>query len=62
MQKPKDEKEGVWEIKNGSVKGHLDGSVVEHLPLAQTVIPGSCIRLPASPSAYISPALYVSHE
>ena len=28
--------------------GHLSGSVVEHLPLAQVMIPGieSCIRLP----------------
>ena len=43
-------------------QGYLGGSVVEHLPLAQVVIPGSwdqvlhqaSHREPASPSAYVS--------
>ena len=53
-------------------KGHLGGSVVEHLPLAWVMIPGSwdqvwhCVphREPASPSAFIYLCLsqYVSHE
>ena len=42
--------------------GRLGGSVFEHLPLAQVVIPGSWdgvpdwapLREPASPSAYVS--------
>ena len=42
--------------------GHLGGSMVEHLPLAQVMIPGSWDRVlhgalhrePASPSAYVS--------
>ena len=52
--------------------GHLGVSVVEHLPLAQGVIPGSWDRVlhwapcrePASPSACVSASLYlcVSHE
>ena len=50
--------------------GHLGASVVEHLPLAQVVIPGSWDqvphwaphRKPASPSAYVSASLSVSHE
>ena len=45
--------------------GHLGGSAVEHLPLAQGVIPGSWDRVPhraprgepASPSAYVSVSL-----
>ena len=49
--------------------GHLGSSMVEHLPLAQVVVPGSWGRVqhqapgrePASPSAYVS-APYVSHE
>ena len=48
------------------IKGHLGGSVVEHLPLAQGVMPGSWDRVlhqapsekPATPSSYAS----VSHE
>ena len=51
--------------------GHLSGSVVEHLPLAQVVIPGSWdqvlhqapCRQPASPSASnVSASLCVSNE
>ena len=47
---------------------HLGGSAVEHLPLAQVVIPGSrdgvphlvpCME-PVSPSAYVSASLSVS--
>ena len=46
-------------------EGHLGGSVVEHLPLAQGVIPGSWDRVlhqapygePASPSACVSASL-----
>ena len=53
---------------NPCVMGHLGGSVVEHLPLAQVVIPGSWDRVPhqaphrepAYPSAYISASLSVS--
>ena len=49
-------------------KGHLGGSVVERLPLAQVVIPGSWDQVlhqapqrePASPSAYVSGSLCVS--
>ena len=45
--------------------GHLGGSEVEHLPLAQVVIPECWDRVlrqvprgkPASPSAYVSAAL-----
>ena len=55
-------------IQKVSVLGHLDGSVVEHLPLTQGIIPGSWDRVlhrapsrePASPSAYVSASL--SHE
>ena len=51
-------------------RGHLDGSVVEHLHSAQGMIPGSWDwvlhraphREPASPPAYVSAPLYVSHE
>ena len=52
-------------------RGHLGGSVVERLPLAQAVIPGSWdpvpygapCREPASPSACVLPlSLPVSHE
>ena len=51
-----------------TVQGRLGGSAVEHLPLAQSVIPGfwdqvpqwpSCTE-PASPSAYASASLCVS--
>ena len=48
--------------------GHLGGSVVEHLPLVQVVIPGSWDQVshqapcgePASPSDYVSASLCVS--
>ena len=50
------------------VQGHLGGSVVECLPLAQVVIPGSWdlvlrqapYREPASPFAYVFASLSVS--
>ena len=29
----------------GSIQGHLGGSVIEHLPLAKGVIPGSICQL-----------------
>ena len=49
---------------------HLDGSVIECLPLAQGLIPGSWDQVPhrapleepASPSSYVSAPLCVSHE
>ena len=49
-------------------KGHLGRSVVEHLPSAQGVIPGSWNRVPhwaphggsASSSAYVSASLSTS--
>ena len=49
-------------------QGHLGGSVVEHLPLAQMVILGSWDQVlhqaphrePASPSAYVSATLSLS--
>ena len=52
------------------VPGHLGGSVVEHLPLTQGVIPESRDRVPhwascmepAFPSAYVSASLSLSHE
>ena len=48
--------------------GHLGDSVVEHLPLAQVMIPQSWDQVPhpahhgepASPSAYVSASLCVS--
>ena len=51
------------------IEGHLDGSAVEHLPLAQVLIViqdrvqhrAPC-REPVSPSAYVSASLCVSHE
>ena len=38
-----------------NIKGHLGGSVVEHLPLAQVMIPVSWDRVPSqdSHSAYV---------
>ena len=50
--------------------GRLGSSAVEHLPLAQVMIPESWDRVPhqapfkepASPSAYASASLCVSHE
>ena len=50
--------------------GHLGGSVVEHLPLAQGVILESWDRVPhqapwmepASPSACVSASLCVTHK
>ena len=41
-------------------KGHLGGSAVEHLPSAQSVIPGPGIEEPASPSVYVSASLSLS--
>ena len=51
-----------------SLPGHLGGSVVEYLPLAQIVIPGSWDQVPhqalrrelAFPSACVSASLSVS--
>ena len=44
------------------VQGHLDGSVVEHLPLAQVVIPGSWDQVlkQAPQGETISPCVYFS--
>ena len=50
---------------NSEGKGHLSGSVVERLPLAQVMIPGSWDRVPhqsprrepTSPSACVSASL-----
>ena len=49
--------------------GHLGGSVVERLPLAQGSDPGirglsptGSLRGASSPSAYVSASLCVSHE
>ena len=50
---------------NYSMQGHVGGSVVEYLPLAQVVIPGSWDRVlhqapcreTAFPSAYVSAAV-----
>ena len=55
-------------IKDALIVGHLGGSVVECLPLAQVMIPGSWDQVlhraphrePASPSAYVSASLCVS--
>ena len=55
----------LWIYVRFSSTGHLGGSVVEHLPLAQGVIPGSWDRVPhrapcvepASPSACVSASL-----
>ena len=55
-------------IRNHSFLGRLGGSVVEHLPSAQGVTPGSWDRVlrqaprrdPASPSACVSAPLSVS--
>ena len=52
----------------GLTRGHLGGSVVEHLPLAEVVILGSWdqvlyqapCREPVSPSAYVSACLCLS--
>ena len=56
----------MLELKDTCI-GHLGGSVVEHLPLAQVLIPGSDQvpqqapqKEPASPS--MSLPLYVFHE
>ena len=55
------------ELKNHTSLGHLGGSAVERLPLAQVVIPGSRERVPhraphgelASLSAYVSASVCV---
>ena len=64
--------DGEWVSACQSLKGegmgHQGGSAVEHLPLAQGVIPGSWDRIshlapcgePASPSACVSASLCVS--
>ena len=63
--------ERIWYLlfyKNQQWGGHLGGSVVESLPLAQVVIPGSWDLVlhrapcgePASPSACVSASLCVS--
>ena len=60
----------VTTVKDTALQGHLGGSVVERLPLAQGMIlgsqdrvlhPGLCME-PASPSACVSasPSLYLS--
>ena len=54
--------------KKSLLLGHLGGSVVEHLPSTQGMIPGSGDQVPhqapygkaASPSAYVSTSLSVS--
>ena len=47
-------------LKNGISLGRLGGSAVEHLSLAQDVIPDPPPYLdPASPSAYVSASLSV---
>ena len=61
---------GGCEIEHQKVmgEGHLGGSVVERLPLAQIMIPGSWDqfqhwaphREPTSPSTYVSASLSVS--
>ena len=51
-------------------KGHLGGSVVEHLPLGSECDRGSWDQVlhwaphgePASPSAYVSASLCMSHK
>ena len=57
-----------WLLNNVKLLGHLGGSVVDHLPLAQVMIPGSWdwvphqapCREPASPSACVSAPFSVS--
>ena len=56
------------QLKILSLLGHLGGSVVERLPLAQVVIPGSWDRVPhgapcsepTSPFSYVSASLSAS--
>ena len=63
-------KEGEGNVYKESGLGHLGGSAVERLPLAQVVILRSWGRVlhqplrreSASPSAYVSASLCVSHE
>ena len=58
----------VTTVKDTALQGHLGGSVVERLPLAQGMILGSWDRVlhqasfrePASPSTYVSASLCVS--
>ena len=58
------------QVKYVGLRGRLGGSVVEHLLLAQLMIPGSWDQVshwaprrePASPSTYVSTLLSVSHE
>ena len=57
-------------FKNLQLEGHLGGSVVEHPPLAQVVIPESQDRVPhralhrepTFPSACVSASVCDSHE
>ena len=57
------------QINNKHEEGHLGGSVVEYLPLAQAMVPESWdqvphqgpLREPASPSTYVSAFLCLSH-
>ena len=60
--------ECIYPFQNVYVEGHLGGSVVECLPLAQGGIPESWDQVPhrapctepASPSAYVSASLSLS--
>ena len=59
---------GCLDMDRNMASGHLGGSVVEHLPSAQVMIPGFQNQVlhqvphrePASPSAYVSASLCVS--
>ena len=63
----REHKEG-WKSIEKANKGHLSGSVVEHMPLGQGMILGSWDPVPhraphgepASPSANVSDSLFVS--
>ena len=58
----------IGDSTKGDIEGHLGGSVVEHLPLAQVVNPGSWDRVlhqashrePVSPPACVSASLSMS--
>ena len=68
LQKKRDYPGATGFFIKGGDEGHLGGSVVEHLPLAQVMIPRSWDRVlhqaayrePASPSACVSASLSVS--
>ena len=63
-------KSWIWNRHENTFGGHLGGSVVERLPLAQGVIPGSQDGVPhwaphgepVSPSTYVSASLCDSHK